>query len=283
MINGLFISLFANRILMQKLLIVNADDLGLSPGVNRGIVQSHLNGIVTSTSLMICGKFARPGVDLALKHAPNLEIGLHFTLTGECSPISRGQTLVAANGEFPSYQEWLKIYRQLNEEEIEYEITAQWNEFVRLIGQHPHHVDSHHYICFKHPAALRTLIRLISETNVPVRYRGNIDENQDIPSDSRQEIHDMLTRSHFRYPDNCIKSFYGKDATVAYLMKTLESLPANSISELCCHPGIVDPLLRSSYKQHREVELSVLTDRRIQQFITANKIQLSNYIEAFHQ
>ena len=63
----------------QRTLVVNADDFGASSGVNRGIVHSHVHGIVTSASLMVDGPAAEPAVELALEH-PELGVGLHWDL-----------------------------------------------------------------------------------------------------------------------------------------------------------------------------------------------------------
>jgi len=65
----------------MKKLIVNADDFGRSPGINRGILDAHLNGIVTSTTVMINYPDAAPGLEQALLKAPDLGIGLHLNLT----------------------------------------------------------------------------------------------------------------------------------------------------------------------------------------------------------
>ena len=65
----------------MKRLIVNADDFGRSPGINRGILEAHLRGIVTSTTVMVNCPAAALGLERALAEAPDLGIGLHITLT----------------------------------------------------------------------------------------------------------------------------------------------------------------------------------------------------------
>src|SRR3954463_5895104 len=60
-----------------KLLVVNADDLGLSPGVNRGIFEAHERGVVTSASLMVRWPAAEEGAEYAKAHAA-LGVGLHL-------------------------------------------------------------------------------------------------------------------------------------------------------------------------------------------------------------
>ena len=63
----------------ERYLIVNADDFGLSAGVNRGIIRAHEQGILTSASLMVYWPAAPEAAEYALKH-PGLSIGLHVDL-----------------------------------------------------------------------------------------------------------------------------------------------------------------------------------------------------------
>src|SRR5579884_3453160 len=63
----------------KKHLIVNADDFGLTSGVNRGIIEAHEHGIVTSASLMVRGAAAKEAADYALGRA-ELSVGLHLDL-----------------------------------------------------------------------------------------------------------------------------------------------------------------------------------------------------------
>ncbi len=65
---------------MTRLLVVNADDFGLSKGQNYGIIEAHRHGIVTSTTAMVNGGAIAHAVELS-QHAPELGIGMHFVLT----------------------------------------------------------------------------------------------------------------------------------------------------------------------------------------------------------
>ena len=70
---------------MDRLLIVNADDFGLSPGINRGIIEAHRRGVLTSTSLMATGDAFDDAVALSRAHR-RLSIGVHLTLI-EGAPV----------------------------------------------------------------------------------------------------------------------------------------------------------------------------------------------------
>src|SRR5262245_59394055 len=85
-------------------LIVHADDFGLSEPVNRGILQAHQQGILTSTSIMAGGTSFRHAVDLARAN-PSLDIGVHLTLVEErpLLPASELSSLVDGSGRFYSH------------------------------------------------------------------------------------------------------------------------------------------------------------------------------------
>ena len=98
---------------MTKLLIVNADDFGASPGTNRGILESHLRGIVTSTSLLVNAAASAEAAELAVS-APDLSIGLHADLDG-VDPDQIGDAL-----------------------------ERQLQRFEGLLSASPTHLDTHH-------------------------------------------------------------------------------------------------------------------------------------------
>lgn len=86
----------------MKLLIVNADDFGLHPAVNRGIIAGHVNGCISSTSIMPGGGAFEDAAALAAAH-PRLGVGVHLTLVGE-KPVldpSEVPSLVDGDGRFP--------------------------------------------------------------------------------------------------------------------------------------------------------------------------------------
>src|SRR4051812_5062264 len=113
----------------QRYLIVNADDFGLSPGVNRGIITAHEHGIVTSASLMV----RWPGAVEAAAYAktrPELGVGLHIDL-----------------GEW-AYRdgEWIALYQVVplaDHEAVFAEVERQLTCFRGLLGREPTHLDSH--------------------------------------------------------------------------------------------------------------------------------------------
>lgn len=124
-------------------LIVNADDFGLTEGVNQGIIEAHTDGIVTSTSLMVHGAGAAQAVRLAAEH-PELSIGLHFV------------------DDTPALDDPGHAAR---------EFAAQLERFRELMGAEPTHVDSHHHV---HVRRMATFAPLVEPLGVPLRGDGRV-------------------------------------------------------------------------------------------------------------
>jgi hypothetical protein len=103
----------------RRLLVINADDFGLSDGVNEGIVAAHQAYVVSSTSLMVDGPAAKKAAELARKN-PTLSVGLHFV---EPAGVDIDDDSV-----------------------LERALDAQLERFVAQIGAEPTHLDSHHHV-----------------------------------------------------------------------------------------------------------------------------------------
>jgi predicted glycoside hydrolase/deacetylase ChbG (UPF0249 family) len=131
-----------------KRLLVNADDLGLVAGINRGIERAFREGIVRSASLLVNA----PGFDDALglvKKNPSLPVGVHLTLVGGDGPVSAPSTvptLVDGRGRFPaSYGSFIARYAAVARREVERELSAQI-ERALAAGISPTHLDSHQHL-----------------------------------------------------------------------------------------------------------------------------------------
>ncbi|HWX75437.1 MAG TPA: ChbG/HpnK family deacetylase [Solirubrobacteraceae bacterium] len=135
---------------MSVHLIVNADDLGASVGVNRGIVQCHREGIVTSASLMVTGAAAEDAV-AAARANPALAVGLHWDVVGEDE----------------------REFDLGDKEAVRSEFAAQLERFRALMGRAPTHVDSHRHMHLAEE--VRDLVReLVAPLGVPLRGDGEV-------------------------------------------------------------------------------------------------------------
>src|SRR5215471_10363681 len=132
-----------------KNLVVNADDLGWTEGVNRGIAEAHRNGVVTSTSLLANGSAFADGVRIA-GALPGLGVGVHLNLSdgAPTAPAAEVGTLLNQEGRFSGGPEILLLRlttKSLSVEQVEKEWDAQI-EKVREAGIRPTHLDGHKHV-----------------------------------------------------------------------------------------------------------------------------------------
>lgn len=230
---------------MKRCLIVNADDFGLSAGVNRGIVECVEHGVVTSASLMVRWPAAAEAASYA-KTNRRLSVGLHLDL-GEWA---------RRNGE------WELLYKVVDTDDasaVEMEIFKQAAEFRRLVGGNPSHLDSHQHV-HRHEPVRSIMLKLASELGVPlrecdsrVRYCGDFygqgAEGEPLP--------DLLT--------------------VENLKKIIAGLQ-DGVTELGCHPGYGDDL-DSPYRGERIHEARALCNPETRAAITSLGVELCNFVE----
>jgi predicted glycoside hydrolase/deacetylase ChbG (UPF0249 family) len=126
----------------MKWLIVTADDFGISRGINSGIVEAHLRGVVTSTSLMVDRPACEEAVALA-RGCPKLSLGLHLELDG------------------------------VDPRNVPAEIERQQMRFAELVGSAPTHVDTHHDL-HRDPEVLSPLLAWGRRIRVPVRGHSEV-------------------------------------------------------------------------------------------------------------
>ena len=208
-------------------LIVNADDFGACEGVNRGIVEAHERGIVTSTSLMV----NRPSAERAAAYGrrrPELAVGLHVEL-----------------------RHWrirrIPWSREASEEKLQSTVSrdarAQLDRFRRLMGRDPTHIDSHQH---RHRIdSLRPIFEAMArDLGIPLRH---VDPRV-------QFCGQFYGQDGAGQPDP-------EAITPAALVRILEGLPAGTV-ELGCHPGYTEGL-REWYREERVQELRSLCDTQV--------------------
>jgi len=280
----------------MKQLIVNADDFGRSPGINRGVLEAHLRGIVTSTTVMVNYPAAAPGLERALAEAPNLGIGLHITLTAG-RPVSAPETvrsLLTDAGEFVHISAWPARMNRFEADHLQREIAAQVDRFISLAGRPPDHLDSHHHAAYLHPDGLRAILEIAAGFGIPMRAGmadlppdtaaaalGRIlpgfDADTALPLVERLQAVLATGPAPF-WPARFEMGYYDRTATLGDLLLILTTLPDDSITELMCHPGYVDDALGlSGYRDKREEEIVHLTHAATRECVRAEGIQLISF------
>jgi len=220
-----------------KRLILNADDFGASAGVNRGVLDCHTRGVVTSASLMVTGRAAQEAVAMSRDH-PALAVGLHWDVWGE---DEREFDI----GDIPAVRD---------------EFRRQVDEFERLLGRLPTHVDSHRH-AHREKHLMPVFQELVEPLGVPlrddgcVRYVGHFYAQWEW----------MVTNLEY--------------VSVSFLQQLLRDEVGDGWTEFSCHPGYVSSDYTAVYLREREAEVRTLTDPRIRQTIEELGIRLASYAD----
>jgi len=284
---------------MPSRLIINADDFGLTRGVNRAIAELHQAGVLTSATLMATGAAFDDAVALAREN-PTLGVGCHITLT-DGSPVSPPQsipTLLGSDGKTfrPSLVDFLQalLRGKISEVEIELEALAQV-EKLRNTGINVTHLDTHkHTHLF--PAVTRPLLRVAERCNVGA-IRNPFEESWSLALGHGNRLRrfqvNLLSsfKSRFdRQPKICDARVATTNGTIGIsptghldaptLRELLRALPSEGTFELCCHPGYNDgdlDAVTTRLRTHRDVERSALLTELPARSLQPNAPQLINY------
>lgn len=287
----------------MKNLIVNADDLGWTEGVNRGILEAHRNGIVTSASLLANGASFADGIDAA-KSTPGLGVGVHLNLSdgAPVAPRELVTSLLNNDGEFNGGPENLlmRIARgALETNEVEQEWEAQI-EKVREAGIQPTHLDGHKHVHML-PGLFEIAIRLAKRNNIgairiaheasSLRAALSADDERHTATVLKQGVQarglKLLARDareQARHAGISTSDYFCGIAQTGEMTKDgvaqlLRSLPEGT-TELMCHPGYVDQALQHSptrLQNSRATELAILTDSEIRNLVASQGIRLIDY------
>lgn len=227
----------------QRVLIVNADDFGRSPGVNRGVIQAHEHGIVTSASLMVRWPAAIAAARYCRDRA-GLSVGLHLDL-GEWA---------YRNGQWePVYE----VQPTDDADAVAAEVERQLDAFHRLVRRPPTHLDSHQHVHLEEPVS-SILKSAGDDLGVPVRCHS--------PS---------VRYSGEFYGQTGKGDPWPTGISMDGLKDILRALPAGA-TELGCHPGL-DEDFESVYLTERSQEVLVLCDPRARTMLMAEGIRLQRF------
>jgi predicted glycoside hydrolase/deacetylase ChbG (UPF0249 family) len=225
-------------------LIVNADDFGRSPGVNRGVITAHEQGVVTSATLMVRWPAAAAAAEYARRGS--LGVGLHLDL-----------------GEW-SYRDgsWRTLYEVIatqTEQAVADELSRQLARFERLVGRAPTHLDSHQHVHGREPARA-ALIAAGERLSIPVRG-----------------VTPGISYSGEFYGQDARGVPVSEAITVEALIGVIEALPPG-VTELGCHPA-ADADHETMYADERLRELETLTDPRVRAAVDRCGVTLASFAD----
>jgi len=288
-------------------LIVNADDFGLTAGVNRAIVEAHQHGIVTSTTLMANSRAFAGAAELARSEMGTVfSVGCHVVLLdGEpVLPADKIPTLLPSGtgngaGRFrKSLNDFLiaSFRHKLNSDEIEAEAAAQIGR-LQASGIQPSHFDTHKHT-HMFPAVLRPLLRAAKSRGV-MAVRNPFGQVWPLPLTSLLRTRRLWKRCAQlnvlrNFADGFRKQVAGEGlrttdgslgvlATGALDLKLFTAIIDNMPEgtwEFVCHPGYSDAELdtvRTRLRQSREQELRLLTSPEAREVLQRRGIELISY------
>ncbi len=286
----------------MKQLILNADDFGMTPGINEAIIRAHRDGILTSTTLMANAPAFNDAVERARAN-PSLGVGVHLVLVGgpPVAPANQVSSLVEENGEFTrslaTFVARVSTGR-LRHEHIETELRAQI-EKVRAAGIEPAHLDSHKHT-HAHPRVMETVARVARDSGI-IRIRKPFEALRDSWNSTRIEgvggvtqlmgaaaaqisVPRFATISReygLRSPDRFLGLAMTGQISPAVLRSMIDTVNEGT-TEIMLHPGICDDDLSktgSRLQMQRQTELEALLDPEAKRLVNERGIRLISYRE----
>lgn len=289
----------------MRRLIINADDFGLTRGVNRAIVEAHENGIVTSATLMANGLALGDAVSLA-RSRPRLGLGCHVVLVDGAPLLDRTEvsSLLDRGGDpsgSPHFREGIAgfgaraLLGRLAENEIQAEAEAQIRK-LQAAGVAVTHLDSHkHTHLF--PRVLRPLLRAAASCGVKA-IRNPFERIQGsqlaaspglwrrwmevgILRSLARQFREAVQEAGISTPDGTLAIVATGSLNEHLLRLMLEHLP-DGTWELVCHPGYNDGDLQAVHtrlRESREQELRLLTSASTRDLLAKNGIEIVSFRE----
>lgn len=279
----------------QRRLIINADDFGISRGVNDGILEAAQSGGITSTSLMVNLPDSSDAV-ARVRQCSDISVGLHLNLTVGNALTGRSSLTQGDSAEFYSASRLLVAASlgMIDESDIERECLAQIDRMTRA-GFPPTHLDSHRHV-HTHPAIYPAVLRAVQARRIPhLRIPCEpLDVNAGVlgatvkksllllsARRSRRIGHGAVGQSVAPPPGSAGFvgiSLQGGTAFAQRLFRLIRQLPVGT-TELMTHPGHADDDLarRDSYTFEREVELEVLCSDEFHELLASSGVTLANF------
>jgi hopanoid biosynthesis associated protein HpnK len=282
-------------------LIINADDFGLTPGVNRAIVEAHQHGVVTSTTLMAHSLAFEQAVQFA-RSDPTWSIGCHVVLLDGAplvDPARLGTLVAPKDGNL--FRDGVSGFAlralagRIDSDQVEEETTAQIRK-LQSHGVDVSHVDTHKHT-HMFPAALTGILRAARTCGVSAirnpfevlaanfvglqrglwkRY-AQVRTLRGLAGYFRRAV----SKAGLRTPDGTLGIVATGNLDAALFRTIAEHMP-DGTWEFVCHPGYVDDELttiRTRLRGAREKELAVLTAPETRTALEKQGVQLISYRE----
>ena len=276
---------------MQRLLVINADDLGFAPGVNRGIVEAHEAGTLSSASMMVNTPAFGEAAALVRERVPTLGVGLHLNLLAG-RPLAVVPTLAdPRSGEFYSFGELARraMIGRVSASDVRRECDAQLAALAAE-GISITHLDSHRHT-HALPGVLPAVLASARAASVRVVRRPLDEPTTSDPAASAKMLvlhgawrvamrgvaaddRVLLARS----PNFRGIALQGAPDVERRLLALLDRLPAGA-TEIMMHPGYDDAVLaeQDPYRHEREREVAALCSAAVRERISRGDLRLVHF------
>lgn len=263
----------------EKLLMIHADDAGLSHSENMATIGALENGSINSYSIMVPCPCSYEMMEFAKNH-PQFDNGIHLTLTcewekyrfGPVLPIAEVPSLVDANGHF--YKKRELLHQHALNEEVEKELRAQIEKALDF-GLKPTHLDSHMYSVGARPEFLEIYRALGRTYDLPVFFNRQL--ITEIGLDAEKCIFEDDVVADHLFLGQLADFEMGKLA--GYYAHVLDSLPAG-FTILIVHPAFDDREMQGITVNHpnfgsawRQVDYDYFTSESCKEKLKENNIQ----------
>lgn len=280
---------------MTKKLIVNADDFGLHPDINKGIIKGFQQGFITSTSLMTSAPAYMEAAELARANS-GLGIGIHLTLVGGVAPVlpaAQVSSLVDNSGLFlPDYVAFAKRFYTggVKMAELEAELRAQIERALAL-SLNITHIDSHQHTHVL-PIINSLVVQLCCEYNIKrIRIPG---EGYFFSGGFSAGVGRKIGRAGLsfcasmaaaraqaagiKYPRHFFGMLAGGNLNEALVSNIINALP-DGVSEIMTHPGLNAAALgrQFTWNYHWEDELAAFLSVKNKSLLAQCKVELVSF------
>ena len=266
-------------------LVVNADDLGLHPRIDEGILRAHREGIVTSASLLATARYAAGGI--AGAKAQGLPLGLHLCVTTHLTPAAPAADVrwLAPGGRFrKDWREFAMAWLSglIPSSEVEREMEAQL-ERARHLGADIDHLDTHQHVHLL-PGMARVVEGIAQRHGLALRWpidRPRISQLANVAQLAKTTILSTLGRVRPARSAKRVKAvgvYESGGLTEKRLLRLLERLGDGDV-ELMCHPGLAPGAVSEDphWRYDWESEMEALCSPRVKQLVRKREIALVSY------
>lgn len=270
----------------SKLVLIHADDAGLSHSENRATIKALENGMVSSYSVMVPCPWFYQMAEYASKN-PQFDHGVHLTLTCEWDSYKFGPVL--SSKEVPSlvdehgyfFKDRQQVIDNATLEDLNKEIKAQI-ERAYVLGLQPSHLDSHMYSLGAKPEFLQLYRDIGKEYRLPVMLNNELIENfsglnvDQIPQGSEIFVDTVYLGQYDLFKNDKLSSYYEE---------SLLNLKVG-FNLVLIHPAFEDAEMKSVTINHpnfgaawRQIDLDFFTSDRCKKILSADDIHLISWNE----